>query len=305
MSVHDVWAAIEARWGELSFESPWLARAAATPRASLRRGSRRVPAGIAAAAGPHGRQPPSSASPCRSTACRCAASSTPYGGRCGWCSAQIIRPQDGPPRDETRPRSPRMRSSATYQLAFAEGAFDERSSTQALAPLREPRGDGCPTTPRHSGRRRAALTCGRARATSSTARRCRLCWTMRRSRRFRERLRVALCGHHRRPSRGAAHGGALRLRLPRPPRASGTARPRETTRERRARNDSVLTRIADALGIYRPTVEQCAVIEAPLGPALVVAGPARARPKTMAARVLWLVANGTSHPRACSASRSP
>jgi len=50
--------------------------------------------------------------------------------------------------------------------------------------------------------------------------------------------------------------------------------------------------IADALGIYRPTVEQCAVIEAPLGPALVVAGAGSGKTETMAARVLWLVANG-------------
>ena len=50
--------------------------------------------------------------------------------------------------------------------------------------------------------------------------------------------------------------------------------------------------IADALGIYRPTDEQRAVIEAPLGPALVVAGAGSGKTETMAARVLWLVANG-------------
>ena len=50
--------------------------------------------------------------------------------------------------------------------------------------------------------------------------------------------------------------------------------------------------IADALGIYRPTAEQRAVIEAPLGPALVVAGAGSGKTETMAARVLWLVANG-------------
>ena len=50
--------------------------------------------------------------------------------------------------------------------------------------------------------------------------------------------------------------------------------------------------IADALGIHRPTAEQRAVIEAPLGPALVVAGAGSGKTETMAARVLWLVANG-------------
>lgn len=50
--------------------------------------------------------------------------------------------------------------------------------------------------------------------------------------------------------------------------------------------------IADALGLHRPTDEQRAVIEAPLGPALVVAGAGSGKTETMSARVLWLVANG-------------
>lgn len=50
--------------------------------------------------------------------------------------------------------------------------------------------------------------------------------------------------------------------------------------------------IADALGLHRPTPEQRAVIEAPLGPALVVAGAGSGKTETMSARVLWLVANG-------------
>nr|WP_325209158.1 ATP-dependent DNA helicase [Salinibacterium sp.] len=50
--------------------------------------------------------------------------------------------------------------------------------------------------------------------------------------------------------------------------------------------------IADTLGHHRPTPQQRAVIESPLGPALVVAGAGSGKTETMAARVLWLVANG-------------
>ncbi|MEO7122781.1 MAG: ATP-dependent helicase, partial [Lacisediminihabitans sp.] len=50
--------------------------------------------------------------------------------------------------------------------------------------------------------------------------------------------------------------------------------------------------IADAIGRPRPTAEQCAVIESPLSPALVVAGAGSGKTETMANRVLWLLANG-------------
>ncbi|MDF2574176.1 MAG: rep 1 [Agromyces sp.] len=50
--------------------------------------------------------------------------------------------------------------------------------------------------------------------------------------------------------------------------------------------------IASALGQFPPTDEQTAVIEAPLAPALVVAGAGSGKTETMAARVVWLVANG-------------
>ena len=49
--------------------------------------------------------------------------------------------------------------------------------------------------------------------------------------------------------------------------------------------------IADALGRPHPTGEQIAVIEAPLEPALVVAGAGSGKTETMANRVLWLLAN--------------
>jgi len=49
--------------------------------------------------------------------------------------------------------------------------------------------------------------------------------------------------------------------------------------------------IADALGRPHPTDQQVAVIEAPLTPALVVAGAGSGKTETMANRVLWLLAN--------------
>jgi DNA helicase-2/ATP-dependent DNA helicase PcrA len=54
--------------------------------------------------------------------------------------------------------------------------------------------------------------------------------------------------------------------------------------------------IADALGMPRPTDQQRLVIEAPLEPALVVAGAGSGKTETMANRVLWLLANGAVRP---------
>jgi len=51
------------------------------------------------------------------------------------------------------------------------------------------------------------------------------------------------------------------------------------------------TGIADLLGRPRPTPEQVEVIEAPLEPTLVVAGAGSGKTETMAARVVWLIAN--------------
>jgi DNA helicase-2/ATP-dependent DNA helicase PcrA len=55
-------------------------------------------------------------------------------------------------------------------------------------------------------------------------------------------------------------------------------------------------RIAQALGRPTPTAEQVAVIEAPLGPSVVVAGAGAGKTETMAARVVWLVVNGVVRP---------
>ena len=54
--------------------------------------------------------------------------------------------------------------------------------------------------------------------------------------------------------------------------------------------------LADALGLPTPTDEQAAVIAAPLGPLVVIAGAGAGKTETMAARVVWLVANGYADP---------
>ncbi|GAB3564882.1 ATP-dependent helicase [Spelaeicoccus albus] len=56
------------------------------------------------------------------------------------------------------------------------------------------------------------------------------------------------------------------------------------------------TAIAAALGQHTPTPEQAAIIEAPLDPLLVVAGAGSGKTETMAARVVWLVANAYVRP---------
>lgn len=55
--------------------------------------------------------------------------------------------------------------------------------------------------------------------------------------------------------------------------------------------------LAGALGTPPPTPEQQAVIESPLLPAVVVAGAGSGKTETMAARVVWLVANGFVAPQ--------
>jgi DNA helicase-2/ATP-dependent DNA helicase PcrA len=55
--------------------------------------------------------------------------------------------------------------------------------------------------------------------------------------------------------------------------------------------------VARASGLaHAPTPEQTVIIEAPLGPMLVVAGAGSGKTETMAARVVWLVANGLVAP---------
>ncbi|TPG34706.1 ATP-dependent helicase [Mycolicibacterium hodleri] len=54
--------------------------------------------------------------------------------------------------------------------------------------------------------------------------------------------------------------------------------------------------LADELGLFVPTEEQAAVISAPPGPVVVIAGAGAGKTETMAARVVWLVANGYARP---------
>jgi DNA helicase-2/ATP-dependent DNA helicase PcrA len=54
--------------------------------------------------------------------------------------------------------------------------------------------------------------------------------------------------------------------------------------------------LAEVLGLFAPTEEQAAVIAAPPGPLVVIAGAGAGKTETMAARVVWLVANGFATP---------
>src|SRR6478609_2435587 len=54
--------------------------------------------------------------------------------------------------------------------------------------------------------------------------------------------------------------------------------------------------LACALGFFAPTEEQAAVIAAPPGPLVVIAGAGAGKTETMAARVVWLVANCYARP---------
>ncbi|HYN94831.1 MAG TPA: UvrD-helicase domain-containing protein [Pilimelia sp.] len=69
------------------------------------------------------------------------------------------------------------------------------------------------------------------------------------------------------------------------PRVVPDAGPRFTPRE-----------LAHLLRLHRPTEEQGAIISAPVEPLLVVAGAGSGKTETMAARVVWLVANGYARP---------
>jgi DNA helicase II / ATP-dependent DNA helicase PcrA len=54
--------------------------------------------------------------------------------------------------------------------------------------------------------------------------------------------------------------------------------------------------LARVLRLPEPTPEQAAVIGAPLGPVAVIAGAGSGKSETMAARLVWLVANGMVRP---------
>ena len=126
-----------------------------------------------------------------------------------------------------------------------------------------------------------------------------------------ERLRRhrtrAVRADRRQPHRVAADG-ARRGRGNRGPAVRGEGQRRLLTlpdavrlpRPQRATNGAVMTysptELAEALGLPTPTDEQAAVICAPPGPLVVIAGAGAGKTETMAARVVWLVANGFAEP---------
>ena len=69
------------------------------------------------------------------------------------------------------------------------------------------------------------------------------------------------------------------------------ARTARTARVRPSQTRYSPADIARLLGTFPPTEEQAAVISAPLEPAVVIAGAGSGKTETMAARVVWLVAN--------------
>jgi DNA helicase-2/ATP-dependent DNA helicase PcrA len=69
------------------------------------------------------------------------------------------------------------------------------------------------------------------------------------------------------------------------PEESGPAKPRFTPAQ-----------LARLLGVDEPTAEQAEVISAPLEPMAVIAGAGSGKSETMAARLVWLVANGYLRP---------
>ncbi|MGN6796383.1 MAG: UvrD-helicase domain-containing protein, partial [Streptosporangiaceae bacterium] len=70
--------------------------------------------------------------------------------------------------------------------------------------------------------------------------------------------------------------------------------PREPVTARRAKLTPA--QLARLLGLAEPTPEQSAVISAPLAPLAVIAGAGSGKSETMAARLVWLVANGYVRP---------
>src|SRR6201985_3458212 len=80
-----------------------------------------------------------------------------------------------------------------------------------------------------------------------------------------------------------ASDGIRRVSTPMGPRQPGTAQLGPA-------------QLARLLRLPEPTPEQAAVISAPLGPLAVIAGAGSGKSETMAARLVWLVANGMVRP---------
>ncbi|GAA2236989.1 ATP-dependent helicase [Herbiconiux moechotypicola] len=87
-----------------------------------------------------------------------------------------------------------------------------------------------------------------------------------------------------------ASGRASDARIPSVDRSVAPSRSGSASQASAARHSAA--EIAERLGLPTPTRQQQAVIEAPLEPAIVVAGAGSGKTETMANRVVWLVANG-------------
>jgi len=72
--------------------------------------------------------------------------------------------------------------------------------------------------------------------------------------------------------------------------------PEEPEPPRRRRPSFTPAQLARLLGVEEPTPEQSAVISAPLAPLAVIAGAGSGKSETMAARLVWLAANGLLRP---------
>ena len=149
----ELWAAVESRWGELLFESPWLAERQKRTMWRLHRGARRVPGRLRAR-----RARRSSAAESGSTlevgdAVRARLDRPGRAGRRR--RGRHRRPQDrhAGPASRMSTTHPQL---AAYQLAYAEDTLDE----YLLAVRRSPR-----------RRREAAVRQARATTARSTARR--------------------------------------------------------------------------------------------------------------------------------------
>src|SRR5215471_16781478 len=91
------------------------------------------------------------------------------------------------------------------------------------------------------------------------------------------------------PGPSAREGGQVMSTLDQVPGAA--AEPQEPGRIRYSP-----AHLARLLGLAEPTAEQAAVISAPMEPLSVIAGAGSGKSETMAARLVWLVANGMVRP---------
>jgi len=96
-------------------------------------------------------------------------------------------------------------------------------------------------------------------------------------------------GPGRGPGREAGRGSQLELELELRPEPGSRPGPLP-------RIQYSPVQLARLLDLAEPTAEQAAVISAPAAPLAVIAGAGSGKSETMAARLVWLVANGLVRP---------